>query len=234
MGFSLRWLLLLQSTVYRLKKSVAVALGLSCSVARGIFSGQRLNYRHLIGRWILNHWTTREVPRFFLFNLFIYFSWRIITILWCGWFMLMYAKIGFKVAKDKNSWVTHGWKDFDMSQWVQLRPLLKWNSRASLVAQMIKNPPAMEETWVRSLGWENTLEEGMATHTSILAWRISMDRGAWQRTESDMTERLSTAKQNIQKKQILFFSFSALIRPHSILSSVLGTRKKHWRSFPVN
>ena len=50
---------------------------------------------------------------------------------------------------------------------------------ASLVAQMVKNPPAMLGTWVRSLGWENPLVEGMATHSNILAWRISMDRGAW-------------------------------------------------------
>ena len=43
---------------------------------------------------------------------------------------------------------------------------------ASLVAQMKKNLPAMQETWVRSLGWEDPLEEGWATHSSILAWRI--------------------------------------------------------------
>ena len=40
---------------------------------------------------------------------------------------------------------------------------------------MVKNPPAMWETWVRSLGWEDTLEEGMVTHPSILAWRIPME-----------------------------------------------------------
>ena len=51
-------------------------------------------------------------------------------------------------------------------------------SWASLVAQLVKNPPAMQETWVRSLGWEDPLEEGMATQSSILAWRIPMDRGA--------------------------------------------------------
>ena len=45
-------------------------------------------------------------------------------------------------------------------------------SWASLVAQMVKNPPAMQETWVRSLGGEDPLQEGMATHSSILAWRI--------------------------------------------------------------
>ena len=49
---------------------------------------------------------------------------------------------------------------------------------ASLVAQMVKNPPTVWETWVRSLGWEDPLEKGMATHSSILAWRTSMDRGA--------------------------------------------------------
>ena len=50
---------------------------------------------------------------------------------------------------------------------------------ASLVVQMVKNPPAVQETWVRALGWEDPLEEGMATRSSILAWRIPMDRGAW-------------------------------------------------------
>ena len=40
---------------------------------------------------------------------------------------------------------------------------------------MVKNPPAIPETWVRSLGWEDPLEEVMATHSSILAWRIPMD-----------------------------------------------------------
>ena len=47
---------------------------------------------------------------------------------------------------------------------------------------MVKNLPVMWETWVRSLGWEDSLEEGMATHSSILAWRIPMDRGAWKAT----------------------------------------------------
>ena len=49
-------------------------------------------------------------------------------------------------------------------------------SWASLVAQMVKNPPAMRETWIQSLGWEDPLEEGMATHSSVLAWKIPMDR----------------------------------------------------------
>ena len=52
-------------------------------------------------------------------------------------------------------------------------------SWASLVARMVRNLPAIQETWVRSLGWEDPLKEGVATHSSIPAWRIPMDRGAW-------------------------------------------------------
>jgi len=64
------------------------------------------------------------------------------------------------------------------------------------VAHTVKNLPAMWKTWVRSLGQEDPLEEGMATHSSILTWRILMDRGAWWATvhgvaKSDMTEQLS-------------------------------------------
>ena len=44
--------------------------------------------------------------------------------------------------------------------------------QASLVAQLVRNLPAMQETWVQSLYWEDPLEKGMATHSSILAWRI--------------------------------------------------------------
>ena len=44
---------------------------------------------------------------------------------------------------------------------------------------MVRSPPAVQETWVRSLGWEDPLKEGMTTHSTILAWRIPIDRGAW-------------------------------------------------------
>ena len=50
---------------------------------------------------------------------------------------------------------------------------------ASLVAQMVKNQPAMQKTQLRSLGQEDPLEKEMAIHSRILAWRIPMDRGAW-------------------------------------------------------
>ena len=51
--------------------------------------------------------------------------------------------------------------------------------KASLVAYTVKNPLAMQESWAQSLGWEDPLEEGMVTHSSILAWRILIDREAW-------------------------------------------------------
>ena len=56
------------------------------------------------------------------------------------------------------------------------------HSWASLVAQTVKNSPAMQETWVWYLDWEDLLEEGMTTHSRILAWRILMDREAWRPT----------------------------------------------------
>ena len=62
------------------------------------------------------------------------------------------------------------------------------------MAQMVKNLPAMQETWVRSLGQEDPLQKGMTTHSSVLAWRIPMDREVWQATvhgghiESDTTD----------------------------------------------
>ena len=76
---------------------------------------------------------------------------------------------------------------------------------ASLVAQMVKNPPAMQETWLRSLGWEDPLEKEMATHSSIPAWRIPwteepggplqysclenpMHRGTWRATVHGVTK----------------------------------------------
>ena len=66
---------------------------------------------------------------------------------------------------------------------------------------MVKNPPAVWETWVQFLDGENPLEVGMVTHSSNLAWRILTDRGAWRaivspcgHKESDMTEQLSTCR----------------------------------------
>ena len=56
------------------------------------------------------------------------------------------------------------------------------------MAQTVKNLPAVQETWARSLGWEDSLEKGTATHSSILAWRIPVDRRAWRAAVHRVTE----------------------------------------------
>ena len=56
------------------------------------------------------------------------------------------------------------------------------------MAQSVKDLPAVRETWVRTLGWEDPLEEGKATQSSIPAWRISVDRGAWRATVHGVTK----------------------------------------------
>ena len=75
--------------------------------------------------------------------------------------------------------------------------------RASLIAELVKNLPVMQETWVQFLGWEDPLERGKATHFSILAWRIPRDP-----KESDMTERLSRSQTHIHT---VFFFFRSKI-----------------------
>ena len=66
-------------------------------------------------------------------------------------------------------------------------------NKASLVAKTVKNLPAMQETQVQSLSWEDPLEKGMATHSSILTWRVpwteqQVSYSHWGRKESDTTE----------------------------------------------
>ena len=81
-----------------------------------------------------------------------------------------------------------------MNEYIQLisniiiNIILKQPKQASLVVQTVKNPPAKQETWVPCLGREDPLEEGMATHSSILAWRIPMDRGIWRATVHGVTK----------------------------------------------
>ena len=70
---------------------------------------------------------------------------------------------------------------------------------ASLVDQTVKNLPALREIWVLSLGWEDPLEEGMATHSSILAWRIPKDRGACWATVHGVAKESDMAKQAHKK-----------------------------------
>ena len=87
------------------------------------------------------------------------------------------------------------------------------------MTQMVKNPPAMWETWIRFLGLENSLEEGMATHSSVLAWRIPKDRGAWQGAVHGV------AKSQTQLSDFTFtFHFHALEKEMATHSSVLAWR----------
>ena len=91
-------------------------------------------------------------------------------------------------------------------------------SWAFLVAQLIKNPPAMREAWVRSLGWEDTLEKGTATHSSILAWRIPWIHGLyspWGSKESDMTKQFSLTR-SLKETQVSFI----------VIGPCLGKEKK--------
>ena len=67
----------------------------------------------------------------------------------------------------------------------------QWSVMASLVAQLVKNPPAMWETCVRSLGWEDPLEKGTASHSSVLTWRIPRTVQSTGPKVSESTERLS-------------------------------------------
>ena len=68
--------------------------------------------------------------------------------------------------------------------------------RASLVSQVVKNLPEMQETWAQSLGWEDPPEEGMAAQSRVLAWRIPTDRGAWRATVHGVAE-LDTSEQHM-------------------------------------
>jgi len=144
-------------------------------------------------------------------NVFIYF-WGFLPPALPLWFSFLYLSIvplSFIPETSLKCFVTH---HRGMSLWIvpyqpywilSFGEFLRWYSkRASLVTQTVKNPPAMRETWVPSLGWEDLLEEGMATHSSILAWRIPMDKGAWQATVHGVTKRwtwLSNSAHSIAK-----------------------------------
>ena len=71
------------------------------------------------------------------------------------------------------------------------------------MAQSLKRLPAMRETWVQLLGWEDPLEKEMAIHSSTLAWKILIGYSPWSRKESDTTERLHFHFQNDYVFQIL-------------------------------
>ena len=118
------------------------------------------------------------------------------------WDSLSFAKFLLMLLKRSDIW-----NQFWTSWWLfssETHSLLKTlkGSGSSLVVQLVKNPPEVQETWVQSLGREDPLEEGMATHSSILAWRIPMDRGAWWTTVCGVTKsqtQLSDSAQHMSK-----------------------------------
>ena len=89
--------------------------------------------------------------------------------------------------------------------------------RASLVAQMVKNLPTIQETRVQSLGWQDPLEKGMATHSSILAWRIPWTEepgrlhSPWGCKQLDMTGQLTLSLFQTHKKSAKFLNLGYLV-----------------------
>ena len=105
-------------------------------------------------------------------------DWMFISYLFlCIWLhIFLYGSVGFSGSSaGKESACNAGdpglIPESGTAPWEGISYPLQY-SWASLMAQMVKNPPSMWETWLRSLGWEDPMEEGMATHSSILAWRV--------------------------------------------------------------
>ena len=132
--------------------------------------------------------TRKKVCEFtcFLFCVFFFFFFGCWFCLWylniCIWASLV-AHIGFpgsSAGKEStsNAGDPSSIPELEISpgEWIVYPLQYSWDS---LVAQTVKNLPTLQETWVQSLVWEDPLKEGMAAHSSILAWRIPMDIGAW-------------------------------------------------------
>ena len=92
---------------------------------------------------------------------------------------------------------------------------------------MVKNPPTVWETWVQSLGQEDPLEEGMATHSSFFGWRVPLDKGAWQATEPGVAESDMTAT----KHRTVEFSIDS---PIPILVNTCGVEYKGYSWLPIS
>ena len=95
------------------------------------------------------------------------------------------------------------------------------------VAQLVKNPPAMQETWVQYLGWEDPLEKGMATHSSILAWRTPRTVYPWGCKQSDTTEQLSPSLSCSSSKK---FGWAKFIKVSTMILLFLHDRSS-WSNF---
>ena len=111
----------------------------------------------------------------------------------CSWMLVRDAYIVLKKQEKEGGTYTINCISIIYITFSCFPPFLSSFVRSSLVAQSVKNMPAMRETWVWSLGWEDPQEKEMASHSNILAWRIPTDVGAWRAAAHvKMTERLST------------------------------------------
>ena len=99
---------------------------------------------------------------------------------------------------------------------------------ASLLAQFVKNPPVIRETWVWSLGWEDPLEKGKALHSSILAWRFR----PWGHKESDMTEWHSLSKVLLSLRMVKHFRGDHCFeKSHIVYPTEKGQYYSTWQNF---
>ena len=92
---------------------------------------------------------------------------------------------------------------------------------------MVKNLPAVWETWVRSLGGEDPLEECMATHSSILAWRIPMDRGAWRATVHGVAKSRTRLSDSAQHNSVRNSQNSFLLKTSKLGKRTIGSKKNY-------
>ena len=106
---------------------------------------------------------------------------------WCANFVNKGSQMHSRKDKGKTSRLADLWIGTVSKSLLGYTLQYSWGS---LVAQLVKNPPAVQKAWVQSLGWEYPLEEGMATHSSILAWRIpcTEESGGWWATVHEVTK----------------------------------------------
>ena len=144
-----------------------------CRIVDRFFSSNILNIlSHSLLAWKISFEQSAHYVNSLKYNVFL--SLTALKSLFCHWLLELFGSLYWYLV----SFGPHESKCPFLSLFFSKYCFL-W---ASLVAQMVKNLPAMQETWVWSLGWGDPLEEAMATHSSILAWRIPIDRGAWQTT----------------------------------------------------
>ena len=124
-------------------------------------------------------------------------------------------------AQYNGIWRWHLWEV--RTQWNDQKNISNQTPRASLVAQMVKNLPAIQETQVQPLGQEDPLEKGMAMHSSILAWRIPMDKGAWWAT----VHAAATAAKSLQSCLTLCDPMDCS-PPHSSVHGIFQARILEW------